>query len=434
MHVLLVHNDPERREAVAATLRAGGHRVEVAPAPAAALAALARPTAPDLVLLDESLRDIALLDFLQSALRMAHATPVVVMGADERAATWMEAARLGAADYVLADHDGQFLRTLGARLAASQARRADEDASSRLADALQSTAAAVLIVDRAGRIETMNAACQRLLGPSDGSRRITDLFTIEHDQRLKHDLLSAVEAGAEWAGELDVRSELADRVPCIVTSSPIRRSGGRIEGTVITLRDVSDRVAMEDALRAANRRLAEQASRDPMTGIYNRSYFRDVLARELARAMRYGDALAVLMIDQDHFKRINDEFGHAAGDRAICMVADRLASSLRDGDILARYAGDEFCVLLPNTDRDRALVVAERLRDAIAALVLEEATTAALRISLGLAMSEDVPGQAGKPVDALLRLADDALFASKRRGGNCVSAWEAKDASTALRA
>ena len=427
VHVLLVQHDPSRRDAVADALRAAGHRAESAPSAAAALAALARPSPPDLVLVDEALRDMLLLDFLQSALRMARSTPVVVLGRDEGAAQWMEAARLGAADFVLADREGCFLHTLAARLASSQARRSEEEAAGRLADALQSTAAAVLIVERSGHVETMNAACERLLGPLDGTRRIADLFPLDHDPRLKADLLEAVDVGAEWAGELDVRSAHGESVPCIVTSSPIHRSGGRIDGTVITLRDVSDRVAMEDALRAANRRLAEQASRDPLTGIYNRSYFRDVLSRELARAMRYGDSLAVLMIDQDRFKRINDEHGHAVGDLAICRVASTLASSLRDGDVLARYAGDEFCVLLPNTDREHAVVVAERLRDAVRAIVLEGVPEMTLGISLGLATGEDVVGQPGKPADALLRLADDALFASKRRGGNCVSVWESGD-------
>lgn len=424
MHVLIVQNDPARRGALADALRAAGHRPEAVATAAAALAALARPTPPDLVLIEESLQDMQALDFLQAALRMAQGAPIVVLGQDEAAARWIEATRLGAIDFVVADSDGDYLRTLGSRLVASRERTAQRDVAHRLADALESTAASVLIADPLGRIETMNASCARLLGQAEGKRTLDDLFPLEHDPRLKADLLAAVKVGGEWAGELEVRGGQGEPVPCIVTLSPIRRSGGRIDGLVLTLRDVSDRVAMEDALRAANRRLAEQASRDALTGIYNRSYFRDVLGRELARALRYGDGLAVLMIDLDRFKQINDEHGHAAGDQALCVVTQALKATLRDADVLARYAGDEFCVLLPNTDRVRAAAVSERLRAAVERLVLEEAPEAPLRISLGLATAEDAVGQPGKPTDALLRLADEALFASKRRGGNCVTAFE----------
>jgi diguanylate cyclase (GGDEF)-like protein/PAS domain S-box-containing protein len=431
VHVLIVQHDPESRGALADALRAAGHRPEAVATAAAALATLARPTVPDLVLVEERMQDMQALDFLQAALRMARSAPVVVLGQDEAAALWIEATRLGAIDFVVADAEGDYLRTLGSRLAALRERTAQRDVAHRLADALESTAAAVLIADPAGRVETMNASCARLLGAGEGQRSLDDLFPLDHDPRLKSDLLAAVKVGGEWAGELEVRGGQGEVVPCIVTLSPIRRSGGRIDGLVLTLRDVSDRVAMEDALRAANRRLAEQASRDALTGIYNRTYFRDVLSRELARALRYGDGLAVLMIDLDRFKQINDEHGHAVGDQALCVVANALKATLRDADVLARYAGDEFCVLLPNTNRDRASAVSERLRTAVEALVLEEAADAPLRISLGVATAEDAVGQAGKPADALLRLADEALFASKRRGGNCVTVFEPRDAHAA---
>ena len=117
----------------------------------------------------------------------------------------------------------------------------------------------------------------------------------------------------------------------------------------------------------------------------------------MARAVRYGDALTVLMIDQDRFKRINDDHGHATGDDALCRVARTLRTGLRDGDVLARYAGDEFCVLLPNTDLDAALVVAERLRAAIEEMEMEALEDGALRISVGLATSNHAADATGKP-------------------------------------
>ena len=159
---------------------------------------------------------------------------------------------------------------------------------------------------------------------------------------------------------------------------------------MLTLRDVSDRVAMEEALRAANRRLAEQASRDTLTGLYNRGYFHEVLEREMARALRYGDVLAVVMIDLDGFKDVNDEHGHAAGDKVLTDIARLLRPHLRDGDILARYGGDEFVALLPNTDGGAAFVVAERLRTAVADRGYGPEDASRITMSAGIATSEQV--------------------------------------------
>lgn len=427
MHILIVEHNPERWRSIAAALSGAGHRTEVVNAGSAALAALARPAAPDLVLIEERMTDMPALDFLQAAVRMATPAPVVVLGNDETASRWVEATRLGALDFIVTDNEGHYLNTLVARLEAACQRNATRDSAARLADALASTAAAVLIADRSGQIEYMNVACARLLGRKSSERatgNLSDLFPLESEPRVKADLFAAVDVGGEWAGEVHVRNEQKENVPCIVTLSPVRRTTGRIDGLVLTLRDVSDRVAMEDALRGANRRLAEQASRDALTGLYNRAYFREVLDREMARAIRYGDSLAVLMVDQDHFKKINDQLGHAVGDAVICDVARTLRAGLRDGDVLARYGGDEFCVLLPNTNRDEARVVAERLRENVANMLVGPDRDTPCHVSIGLATSEDAKHATGKPTDALLTLADDALFVSKRAGGNVVSIWE----------
>jgi diguanylate cyclase (GGDEF)-like protein/PAS domain S-box-containing protein len=422
--ILIVEHNPERQRAVAAALAAAGHRTESVSTGGAGLTALARPTPPDLVVLQERMPDFPALDFLQAAARMPFSPPVLVIGDDQRAASWVEASRYGAVDFVTADGGGHYLGTLAARAQATRRRSQARDREARLADALSSTAAAVLIADRTGRLEYLNDACVRLLGrttAADLEGTLGDLFPLEETPRVKAELLAAVHVGAEWAGEVEVRRASGESVPCIVTVSPVRRPGGRVEGVVLTLRDVSDRVAMEEALRAANRRLADQASRDAHTGQYNRAYFREILARELARAERYDDELCVLMADQDDFKRVNDEHGHTVGDEVLVAVAQTLRSGLRDGDVLARYGGDEFCVLLPSTGRDAGWVVAERVRQLVEARGFGPGDTLRLTVSIGLATSADLPREDGSRTDLLLTLADEALLEAKRRGGNTVA-------------
>ena len=427
MYILIVEKNPEHWQALVQVLDAGGHRTERVASGGAALAALARPVAPELVLIEERMPDMSAIDFLEAAARMSTAVPVAVLGDDESAARWVETTRRGAVDYIVTDTEGDFLATLAPRLRSALERASSDDRVARLADSLASTAAPVILADRAGRIEFLNVAARRLLAsrPAEqGLGTLSDIFPLDEQPRVKSDLFAAMHVGGEWAGEVQVVGRRGgERVPCMVTLSPVRRCRGRTDGLILTLRDVSDRVAMEAALRAANRRLAEQASRDPLTRIYNRGYFLEVLEREIARAIRYGDELSVLMIDQDGFKLINDRLGHAVGDMLLIEVSRTLRAGLRDGDVLARYGGDEFVILLPNTDSEAAFQVAERLRSDVWERGYGPDGTVKAKICIGVASSGDVPRGTKKPTDAMLSLADKALYKAKRGGGNAVESW-----------
>ena len=346
MFILFVEHNPERQRVVGEALEAAGHRIEKAGSAADALIALARPGPPDVILLEDRLPHMHVAEFLEAVARMGVGCHVVVYGEEDRAAGWVEATGLGLLDYVRVDDQGVWLGTLGERLARAQQRSVEEGRAHLLAAALDSTAAAVLLVDRAGRVRYANDACKRLVNRTRRDLEEHDLHELvrfDEDTRVRSHLFSALETDGEWAGEIDVLRPDGERIPTIVTLSPIRRADrAGSAGFVLTLRDVSDRVAMEGALRAANRRLAEQAARDPLTGLYNRRYFREVLDREGARNCRYGEPLTVLMSDLDRFKQVNDVFGHDEGDRVLLEVARALPDGLREGDVVARLGGDEI--------------------------------------------------------------------------------------------
>ena len=164
------------------------------------------------------------------------------------------------------------------------------------------------------------------------------------------------------------------------------------------------------------RELLRLALVDPLTGAFNRRSFFEFAGKEEARARRGGNQFAVLMIDIDHFKRINDTYGHPAGDSVIKSLADICARTLRPSDVIARYGGEEFVVNLPDTDHRQASLVAERLRYVVAdARVPSEQGPIAFTVSVGVATCSDET-----PLDAAIAEADKALYRAKKNGRNRV--------------
>jgi diguanylate cyclase (GGDEF)-like protein len=167
-------------------------------------------------------------------------------------------------------------------------------------------------------------------------------------------------------------------------------------------------------------RLAHLATTDPLTGLFNPRAFHDELRHELGRTARYREPLSLLLMDLDGLKRINDQYGHEAGDAALRSVAEAIASGLREIDLGARIGGDEFAVLAPRTDAKAAVALAERLRALVAKSVDDRAGRGST-ISIGIA-SVSPSSNAPLTPATLMAVADNALYAAKRAGGNRVSA------------
>ncbi|MEI7743785.1 MAG: diguanylate cyclase [Chloroflexota bacterium] len=178
-------------------------------------------------------------------------------------------------------------------------------------------------------------------------------------------------------------------------------------------------MAHEAAMALENARLYETArdlaDRDPLTGFFNHRYLHERLSEEVVRATRYRRPLGVLMLDLDDFKLVNDTFGHVYGDRVLVHVAELIRSTIRASDVAARYGGDEFAVILPDTDRDAAMVVAERILAAFAATPFEAEGRQPFHIGTSI-------GVAGHPLDGrtatdLIAAADISLYEAKNLGG-----------------
>lgn len=178
---------------------------------------------------------------------------------------------------------------------------------------------------------------------------------------------------------------------------------------VVSALDISAQKAVEGQLR-------ELATRDLLTDCINRRYFLEIAAKELERADRYGNSVSIAMLDADHFKDINDHYGHAVGDRVLRVIADRCRSALRKTDVFGRFGGEEFVVLFVETGLAEAQRVAERLLTKVAEpMSSKDGVTLPVTISAGV-----VERRHGETLDAVLKIADEALYQAKREGRNRV--------------
>ncbi|MDR7277568.1 diguanylate cyclase [Catenuloplanes atrovinosus] len=176
-----------------------------------------------------------------------------------------------------------------------------------------------------------------------------------------------------------------------------------------------------EALRAANEQLEMLAVTDPLTGLANRRRLTEVLEEAWRRSVRPGMPLAVALIDIDRFKLLNDFYGHQAGDECLRQVARTLVRAVRDTDTVARFGGEEFVAVLPGADRETAVVVAERMRAAVAALAHEHELSEHGVVTVSVGVAAAVPDRVGRH-ESLIKLADEALYAAKRDGRNRVVA------------
>lgn len=204
------------------------------------------------------------------------------------------------------------------------------------------------------------------------------------------------------------------------TFLPILDSGGEVAQICITLFDATDESISEEKLQEARDRLAESSIRDPLTGIYNRRHLESMLSKEFQRARRHELPLTVLLLDLDHFKRVNDTHGHLAGDEVLKQTAARIVGCIRETDTLARYGGEEFALILPETETQGASIVAERIRSTIADTpILFENVSLPVTTSIGLCEFQPDLVKYSQLIDN----ADTALYSSKKNGRNRVTVY-----------
>ena len=202
-----------------------------------------------------------------------------------------------------------------------------------------------------------------------------------------------------------------------LTISPITAPNGEVEKVCLLVYDVTEFASSKRALERANEQLAKLSMTDRLTGLLNRGTWENLVDAEYERFRRYGQATSLVMFDIDHFKPVNDTYGHLAGDEVIRHTADVTRNNIRQSDSAGRYGGEEFGIILPETDAESARVICERIREAIEnSTVSTTAGDIRYTVSMGIAQLTETP----ENYMQWMQKADEALYKAKESGRNKV--------------
>lgn len=303
-------------------------------------------------------------------------------------------------------------RELGEQRTRAEELRQIADASRRFSESLLDMLPnPVWFRDLRGAFQSCNRAFRDLFGcdPSktpDAARIVEGAMPAECQETDRQILAGTLER-AVFEGQIPGAG--GARHDALITKCAFPDEEGRSVGVLAMLTDITERKAMERELRRL-------ATVDPLTGAFNRRHFMAESNHELDRAARYGNPLSLVMLDIDHFKKVNDTHGHAIGDEALKVLVTTAEAVLRDVDVLGRLGGEEFAVMLPETGADGAMEAAERLREAIAQIrvPLPDGGMLSFTASLGIAVREN------DDIEHMLARADTALYRAKQNGRNRV--------------
>ena len=286
-----------------------------------------------------------------------------------------------------------------------------------LTEITSSMAEGVFVISNKGKLTFVNTPAQRMLGWTfqELKEEVQNKVCV-HDnlKKIVHEVLSTKKA--IYSRDTEFRRKNGKTFHASSTSAPMHSKEG---GVVVVFRDITDQKELE-------KKLEYLAHHDALTTLYNRGKFDTILEEVLLAREQYLTPIALLIIDIDFFKKVNDTYGHQVGDEVITWIACILQKSIRSSDYVARYGGEEFSAILPNTTQEEAYVVAQKIRKKIEEMVFNTSSThekISLTTSIGLYGSSALIS-----ADTLIKYADDALYKAKQSGRNRVEVYTPTDA------
>lgn len=366
----------------------------------------------DIVLTDLGLPDSLGLDTVEALQGAAPHTPLVVFTGYDHDGLGMESIQMGAQDFL--PKEGLNAQLLSRTLRYAIERHRLEEEQRLWAKAFEASEA-MLITDGSGTVLGINSAFTAVTGyTSEEAVGINPRQLLRshcQDETFFAQIWEQIRSEGHWSGEVWNRRKDGSVFPGHETITEVHGPDGGVSHYVAVLHDITERKQLE-------KKLEELATHDRLTGVLNRGRVGELLDDEIARAERYETPLSVILLDIDFFKWLNDSLGHTVGDAVLQEMTRRLEERLRHTDHLGRWGGEEFLVLLPQTPLDDALMVAEKLRAAVAEPAFEQAGR--VTISLGVTAF-----RSGEEQNALVERADYALYRAKAAGRDRAASLEA---------
>jgi two-component system cell cycle response regulator len=437
--VLVVDDAPENIALLSRILKKSGYSILAADNGTQALD-IAQNMLPDIILLDVIM---PVMDGFEACAQLkkderTREIPVIFISALDNIEDKSKAFRVGGVDYILKPFEYEEVQArVSTHLILRRLRVQLEQANQALATRVEElTDSRELLAERGRRLSAFVSALPNLSFVMDEQGRYLEIITNETnllaarpDELIGH-LIGDVLPPKEGAKILDAieQSIQTGKVQVIEYKLPVLSGGerwfeGRIalmekgdpgKGKVVLMAsDITERVQLYQEVQ----RLADQ---DVLTGCFNRRHFMELAAKEIQRSMRYKKQLSFLMMDIDHFKNVNDQYGHQIGDQVLRHLVILCQKQLRNLDILGRYGGEEFVVLMPETTAEGAMLASERLREKIEKMKINTPEgNLWITVSMGLT-SLDRGFDETHTLDALIKSADKALYAAKDAGRNCL--------------
>ncbi len=372
-------------------------------------AALARQSW-DIVISDYNLPRFSAPEALQQLKIAGKDIPFVVVSGDMGEEIAVAIMRDGANDYLLKHDLTRLVPAVQRELREAAERRRTNDELQLAARVFHGTRECLLVTDGQRCTISVNRAFTETCGWTlpDVQGRVPDFMERREsgDKTLEEAWHEALRDGF-WQGEVWYRSKTGDWQPHWLSISAVRDAEGSVSHLVCSSSDVS-------AYKRAEQRIQYLAHYDVLTGLPNRILFQERIEQAIASARRYNDVLAVMFVDVDRFKTINDTLGHQVGDRLLSAVANRLATATRSNDTVARLGGDEFVIILTRTSVEGATQTAEKILRSLEEPIRLDANVLSASASIGIAVFPDDGGD----VETLLKHADSALYHAKETGRN----------------
>ncbi len=371
----------------------------------------------DVCLIDYRLGEGTGIELVREAIAVGCRVPMILLTGQGDKETDIEATNAGAADYLVKGTIESSILERSIRYAIAHGRTLEtlQESEKRFRSVVESANDAIILIGQSGEITSWNRSAQTIFGYSESEilgQLISVLFPASFTAHLSQSdgcdplLASGLLRSGSRATDLTGRKQDGSEFPLEISLSSWETGEGVFHSGIV--RDVTERKSLED-------QLTHQALHDPLTKLANRVLFRDRVEHAIDRNGRKHAPVAVLFLDLDNFKSVNDSLGHAAGDELLVSVTERLQTCLRTSDSPARLGGDEFAILVEDIENvDGAVIIAERIRNVLAAPFSVCGTDIFVGTSIGIATTSDV----NESPEELLRNADVAMYLSKTNGKN----------------